>query len=398
MDDAELEKLLKDLESDRVERKASPSDRGKLQETICAFANDLPNHQQPGVLFIGVNDNGTCANLAITDDLLKNLAEMRSNGNILPFPTMTVQKQIVAGCQLALIIVEPSYAPPVRYNGRIWIRVGPRRATATAEEERRLSEKRRFRDLPFDIQPLPSASLEDFNLNLFQQEYLPASLPPDILEQNQRTIEQQLASVRFINRLNYPIQPTNLGILVIGKQPRDFIPGAYIQFLRIEGTELTDPIKDQKEITGSISQILRQLDETLQINISVASDLTTQPLEIKQPDYPLVALQQLTRNAVLHRTYEGTYAPIRINWFSDRIEIQNPGGPFGQVTRQNFGQPGITDYRNPNLAEVLKNLGYVQRFGVGISIAQKELKKNGNPPLEFTVEDSYILAVIRRHL
>jgi ATP-dependent DNA helicase RecG len=68
------------------------------------------------------------------------------------------------------------------------------------------------------------------------------------------------------------------------------------------------------------------------------------------------------------------------------------------VTRQNFGQPGITDYRNPNLAEVLKNLGYVQRFGVGISIAQKELQKNGNPPLEFTVEDSYILAVIRRHL
>ncbi|HAO10497.1 MAG TPA: transcriptional regulator [Planktothrix sp. UBA8407] len=398
MDDAELEKLLKDLESDRVERKASSSDRGKLQETICAFANDLPNHQQPGVLFIGVNDNGNCANLAITDELLKNLAEMRSNGNILPFPTMTVQKRAIAGCELAVIVVKPSYAPPVRYNGRVWIRVGPRRATATAEEERRLSEKRRSRDLPFDIQALPSASLEDFNLNLFQQEYLPASLPLDILEQNQRTIEQQLASVRFINRLNHPIQPTNLGILVIGKEPRDFIPGAYIQFLRIEGTELTDPIKYQKEITGSISQILRQLDETLQINISVASDFITQPLEIKQPDYPLVALQQLTRNAVLHRTYSSTHAPVRITWFSDRIEIQNPGGPFGQVTRQNFGQPGITDYRNPNLAEVLKNLGYVQRFGVGISIAQKELEKNGNPPLEFTVEDSYILAVIRRHL
>jgi ATP-dependent DNA helicase RecG len=51
MDDTELEKLLTDLESDRVERKASVSDRGKIQEAICAFANDLANHQQPGVLF-----------------------------------------------------------------------------------------------------------------------------------------------------------------------------------------------------------------------------------------------------------------------------------------------------------------------------------------------------------
>lgn len=54
MDDAELEKLLKDLESDRVERKASPSDRDKIRQAICAFANDLPNHQKPGVLFMGL--------------------------------------------------------------------------------------------------------------------------------------------------------------------------------------------------------------------------------------------------------------------------------------------------------------------------------------------------------
>ena len=122
-----------------------------------------------------------------------------------------------------------------------------RRATATAQEERRLSEKRRSRDLPFDIQSLPSGTLDDLNLTLFQQEYLPSTLPSDILEENQRTVEHQLASVRFISTLP-SIQPTNLGILVVGKDPRQLIPGAYIQFLRIEGTELTDPIKDQKEI------------------------------------------------------------------------------------------------------------------------------------------------------
>jgi ATP-dependent DNA helicase RecG len=110
----------------------------------------------------------------------------------------------------------------------------------------------------------------------------------------------------------------------------------------------------------------------------------------------MVALQQIARNAVLHRMYEGTNAPVRITWFKDRIEIQNPGGPYGRVTRENFGQPGVTDYRNPNLAEAMKNLGYVQRFGIGIQLAQKEMEKNGNPRIEFIVEENTVLAVLRR--
>jgi ATP-dependent DNA helicase RecG len=67
-----------------------------------------------------------------------------------------------------------------------------------------------------------------------------------------------------------------------------------------------------------------------------------------------------------------------------------------QVTRRNFGQPGITDYRNPHLAEAMKNLGYVQRFGVGIQIARRELEKNGDPPPEFTVEDTHVLVTVKR--
>jgi ATP-dependent DNA helicase RecG len=104
----------------------------------------------------------------------------------------------------------------------------------------------------------------------------------------------------------------------------------------------------------------------------------------------------LARNAILHRTYEGTNAPVRINWFSDRIEIHSPGGPFGQVTKENFGQPGVTDYRNPHLAEAMRVLGYVQRFGLGIQIARQMLADNGNPPPEFDVEQNFILALVRR--
>jgi len=184
MDDRELEVLLQDLESDRVERKASAADGDKIRQAICAFANDLPNHQRPGILFIGVHDDGSCAHLAITDELLRTLADMHSDGNITPFPTMTVQKRILNGCELAVIAVEPADAPPVRYKGHVWVRVGPRRAIATPEEERRLTEKRRANDLPFDIQPIPSATFEDLDFDLFRRVYLPSTLPSDILEQN----------------------------------------------------------------------------------------------------------------------------------------------------------------------------------------------------------------------
>jgi ATP-dependent DNA helicase RecG len=394
MDWQELAELFRDLESDRVERKASAADGKKIRQAICAFANDLPNHQKPGVLFIGVNDDGSCANLSISDRLLTELAGIRSEGKILPMPVLRVEKHTFDGCEVAVIVVQPSDAPPVRFEGRTFIRVGPRRAIATPEEERRLNEKRRAGDLPFDLRPLPSASTDDLDLDIFQREYLHSALAPEILEENQRSIEQQLVSLRFCTPPP-EFSPTNLGILVAGKQPRQLVPGFYIQFVRFDGKELTDPIRDQKEIDGSLIDLLRYMDEVLQANISTASDITTQPLEIKKPDYPIVALQQLIRNAIMHRSYEQTNAPVRVYWFSDRIEIHNPGGLFGQVNRQNFYQ-GVTDYRNPHLAEAMKNLGYVQRFGVGIPIAQKQLEKNGNPPAEFDIQDSYLSVTVRR--
>jgi ATP-dependent DNA helicase RecG len=192
--------------------------------------------------------------------------------------------------------------------------------------------------------------------------------------------------------------PTVTGCLVLGKLARDLVPCDYIQFLRIDGTTLTDPIKDAEDVDGPLGQIIARLDQKMEAHIQTAVEVMSGPVESRRPDYPLVALQQLARNAVMHRTYESTNAPIRITWFNDRIEIQNPGGPFGQVTRQNFGKPGVVDYRNPHLAEALKVLGYVQRFGVGIQLAQESLRRNGNPPAKFTVEDTFVHVEIKRTL
>ncbi len=65
MKDHELETLLSDIESDRVERKASTSDGKKIRQAICASANDLPNHQKPGIVFVGVDNDGWLTAMSI---------------------------------------------------------------------------------------------------------------------------------------------------------------------------------------------------------------------------------------------------------------------------------------------------------------------------------------------
>ena len=98
----------------------------------------------------------------------------------------------------------------------------------------------------------------------------------------------------------------------------------------------------------------------------------------------------------MHRSYEGNNAPVRVYWYDDRIEIISPGGVFGAVTPENFGRPGITAYRNPNLAEAMKNLEFVQRFGVGIPLAQKQMQEAGRPLIKFEADANNVLATMRK--
>ena len=394
--DVELLQIIKNDETDRVEFKESLSGRvsEEIRRAICAFANDLPRHEKPGFVFIGVRQDKTITGLPITDELLRQLADMKTDGNIVPPPSLTVEKRVLKEKEVAVVKVEPSNSPPVRFKGAIHIRTGPRRGIATAQDERILTEKRRYKDAPFDVQPIPTSGLSDLNLIQFEHGYLPQAFDSDILEANERTLEERLAVTKMIASVDEPFA-TVMGILVLGKNPQDFLPGAYIQFLRIDGNELTDEILDSETIWGGIPDQIRRLDDKLMAHNRIAVDITSGPLEKRTALYPIEAVQQITRNAIMHRTYETTNAPVHVYWYNDRIEVLSPGGTFGTVTAANFGTPGFVDYRNPNLAEAMKTLGYVQRFGVGISIARKLLREAEHPEPEFEILDSYVQAIIK---
>jgi len=386
----QLVPLLSDLESDRVERTISVKARDKFGEAVCAFANDLPGHGKPGYLLIGVANDGALSGLTVTDELLTNLGGLRSEGKILPPPVLHITKFTLDGGDVAVVEVQPSDLPPVRYEGKVWVRVGPRKAVATEQEERILSERRVAMARSFDAHPCPEAVLDDLALGPFES-YRRVAVDSDTIAANHRSVEQQLASLRFFDPKRHC--PTHAGILLFGKNPRFFLPGAYVQYLRMPGTQLSDIPEDQAEISGDLMSVLKELE--LRVRLVVQTGLrSVSPLQERlAPDYPEQALRELLMNAVMHRNYDSN-TPIRFYVFADHVEIQSPGGLYGEATRANF--PHQNSYRNPVIAEAMKALGYVNRFGYGIERAQALLQQNGNPPATFEFDERSFLVTIRR--
>ena len=181
----QLKELLLDLETDRIERTESITNTDKFSQVICAFANDLPNHRQPGYLLIGVKDDGTLSGLTVTDELLNNLGGIRSDGKVLPQPLMNIAKFSLDGGNVAVVEVYPSDLPPVRYKGRVHIRVGPRKAIANEQEERVLTERRVALAHSFDARPCLEATLDELALGQFDA-YRREVIDPETISGNHR--------------------------------------------------------------------------------------------------------------------------------------------------------------------------------------------------------------------
>ncbi|MCI0470979.1 MAG: putative DNA binding domain-containing protein [Candidatus Aminicenantes bacterium] len=386
----ELLKSIHDLESDNIERTVATKDTDKFGEAICAFANDFPGSCKPGYLVVGVKDNGELSGLTVTDELLRNLGGIRSDGNIQPLPALIVKKFSLPGGDVAVVEVLPSDLPPARYKGRVWIRVGPRRAIASESEERVLSERRTSLIKTFDVKPCTGCSLDDLAIDCFSLTYRSNAVDEVIIKENNRDIRHQLASLRFFD-LNKNCA-TFAGVLLFGKDPLYWLPGAYIQFVRFAGEKITDEPIQELMFSGDLLSVLRELDSFLSLQIKSRPVKTSVLREKEKADYPLIALREFLMNAVMHRTYESN-TPIRFYWFDNRVEIQSPGGLYGEAKPENF--PMQNSYRNPVVAEAMKVLGYVNKFGRGVLRAQEALFQNGNPLPEYNFQPNYFLTTIR---
>jgi ATP-dependent DNA helicase RecG len=178
-----------------------------------------------------------------------------------------------------------------------------------------------------------------------------------------------------------------------GVSPQDAIPGAFLELVRYGGIDVDAVIINRKTVSGTI---VSQLEATWQW---LEEDLVDEPagehglVSEFSSEYPLDVLEELVRNTIQHRQYEGTNSPARIEWYSDRIELTNPGSPFGRASEGELGEH--SDYRNPLVTGLLMRLGYVERLGRGVRRVRKLLKDAGLPPLE-VVTNRFTRVIVRR--
>jgi len=382
----ELYSIIDNTESYRLEKTISTSNMDKFQEAICAFANDLTGKREKGYLLIGVTDDGKVNGLNVDDALLKKISGIRSDGNILPLPIMTTEKVCTPEGDVLVVEVTPSFDTPVRYRGRTFIRIGPRRDIASAEEERILAERCAASLPTFDTRPCREAKLDDIDVDTIVKEYMPKAIEEETLANDKRPLKEQLASLHLYN-----IQwdcPTYAALIMFGRNSKYFMPGAYIQYVHFKGSTNGGEILNERRFEGCLYKILPELENFMRDGIITKRPVPISILREKDVvNYPYKALRELIMNAVMHRDYQANM-PTRLYQYDNHIEIMNPGGLYGQARPENF--PHVNDYRNSVVAGIMKVLNYVNMFNHGIGEVQDLLKANNNPEAIFNVD--YITA------
>lgn len=377
----ELNEILSIDENSRIERTVSTGNMDKFQEAICAFANDLPGKRQKGYLLIGVNDDGSISGLKVDDALMKKISGIRSDGNILPIPVMNTEKVVTPDGDVLVVEVTPSFDTPVRYRGRTFIRIGPRRDIATPQEERILSERCAASLPTFDTYPCRNATLDDIDVDVITNEYMPKAVAPDVLYSDNRSITEQLASLHLWN-LQWNC-PTFAALIMFGKNPKYFMPGAYIQYVHFKGETNGGAILNERRFEGPLCKVIPLLDNFIRDGIVTNRPVSISVLRERQvTNYPFKALHELMMNACMHRDYQSNM-PTRLYQYDRHIEIMNPGGLYGQARPENF--PHVNDYRNNVVAEIMRTFRHVNMFNHGITEVQDALRENENPPAEFNV-------------
>lgn len=85
---------------------------------------------------------------------------------------------------------------------------------------------------------------------------------------------------------------------------------------------------------------------------------------IDTKDYPEYAIRESLLNAVIHRDYNFT-GSVLISLFDDHFEITSLGGLVKGLNIEELYN-GVSEARNPNLANIFYRLKYVESFGTGI--------------------------------
>jgi len=192
------------------------------------------------------------------------------------------------------------------------------------------------------------------------------------------------------------LRPRNYAVLLFGREPQRFIPGAFSIYSAYPGRDRTDPTARRFELPGTLLDQARRLQELLNEQAVILFDKT----DLSAPNaekYPRRALQEAMVNALAHRDYE-LMDPGRFTCYLDRIEFVSPGSLTLGVRLEDLRTGSVTPrWRNQALAWFLSRLQLAQAEGQGIQTIRSTMAAAGCPPPEFDATEVSVSCVLRAH-
>ncbi|MCF0215995.1 MAG: putative DNA binding domain-containing protein [Fibrobacteraceae bacterium] len=184
--------------------------------------------------------------------------------------------------------------------------------------------------------------------------------------------------------------PTIAGLLLFAEYPQAYLPQLGIVAVAIPGNVMgeTDTKGNRftanKRIEGNLTEMLEDSMTFVKQNIRQFVNINNSGKRTDAWEYPLIAIREAVLNALVHRDYSihTENSPILIRIFTDRIEIENPGGLYGRMTIDKLGQAGA-DTRNPYLANALEVLQQTENRYSGIPTIRRALEDQGLKPAKF---------------
>ncbi|MBK9264130.1 MAG: putative DNA binding domain-containing protein [Polyangiaceae bacterium] len=400
-------------ESEQVEWKENVADIEDVVKTVVAFANDYSNLGGGYVV---------CGAMEARDEhgfqrMIRNglsAARLKEvEGKVLALcrdmvdpPVVPIVEEVPADEPARRILVFIVPASPgahqlrTAHGSKYWVRMSRNTVEARNGILRELFVRKRVLE-PWDRRMNAAATTEDIDL-LALREHLQRMK----MWNEERSVDDYLSPEFQLSPFVPPLcgrepltgmlRPRNFALLLFGREPTKFFPGAHSVFSIYPGVDRTEQYSEKVMISGGVVEQARKLIDLLNTEAYVAIDKAdrTAPNLLK---YPQRALQEAVVNAIVHRDYEVDH-PTRVTAFSDRIEINSPGTLPSAVDRGKFvrGEASAV-WRNQALAYFFNRLQLAQAEGQGIPTILRTMRDEGCPDPIFEVGQENILCILPAH-
>jgi len=347
-----IQDIIKLGENSVVEFKSENFHNNSLAKEIVAFANF-----HGGTVYIGIDDNGNVN--GILDTKIEEKIVNICRNNIIPSIIPQIKKINFEDKQLIELFIEKGINKPykVKTSNKYYIRAGSVSTEPTNEELIRLFQEGEL--IHFEVSSLFSTSMKDIDQILFR-EYC----------SDYRTLnieEIDLSKVLYNWQLsNEDGNLTVVGALCFSKNPNRYLPQSGIDLFCFKGADAATEIMEMKSLNAGIPYIVDSVINFIQRNSKAKPVFNSN--ETKRTDiyeFPLFAVRELISNAFMHRDWSIFGQKIRLSIFDDRLEIFSPGrlpNTMNLIRAIN----GVSYYRNPIIAQLLKDYGFVEKAGRGL--------------------------------